>query len=146
MCGARPVVLETRAEDGYVINAESLRACLKANPKVKSIILCNPSNPTGGVAERSDLEKMAAVMTEYPSVVVLADEIYEQLTYDTKHVSFASLPGMFDRTVTVNGFSKSHSMTGFATLLFCSYCTILYYASQQLYQDIVLDTPLLPLI
>ena len=66
----------------------------------------------GGVASLDQLIAMAKVLEDFPQVIVIADEIYEQLTYNTQHVSFASLPAMFDRTITINGFSKSHSMTG----------------------------------
>ena len=69
------------------------------------LILCNPSNPTGCVSSQTSLEDIAAVLRDFPSVIVLSDEIYERLTYeDTPHVSFASLPGMFERTITINGF------------------------------------------
>jgi aspartate/methionine/tyrosine aminotransferase len=91
----------------------TLRDTLNKHPKTKAIILCNPSNPTGGVASRKQLEAIAEVLVDFPQVIIISDEIYEQLVYDTEHVSFASLPGMFDRTVTINGFSKSHSMTGY---------------------------------
>ena len=93
------MILETIAADGYVIRPEALMGCLQKHPKVKAIILCNPSNPTGCVSDKVALEKVAAVIEGFPRVLVLADEIYEQLTYDVPHVSFASLPGMFDRSV-----------------------------------------------
>jgi len=113
LCGATPVILDTSAEDDYLLKPDKLRECLTKHPKVKGIILCNPSNPTGSVAQKDNLLALAAVLKDFPKVLVLADEIYERLTYDgTLHTSFASLPDMFDRTITVNGFSKSHSMTG----------------------------------
>lgn len=113
MCQANPVIVPTLAQDNYIISPETLLDSLKKHPKVKAIILCNPSNPTGGVADKNELMKLAEVLNEFPQVLVIADEIYEQLTYDTEHISFASMPDMFDRTVTINGFSKSHSMTGY---------------------------------
>ena len=113
MCGATPVILESTAADEYLLKPEKLRECLVKHPNVKGIILCNPSNPTGSVAVKDNLLALAAVLKDFPKVLVLADEIYERLTYDgTVHTCFASLPEMFDRTITVNGFSKSHSMTG----------------------------------
>ena len=87
----------------------------KAYPKAKVLMLCNPSNPTGGVHSTELLTQIAQVLEKYPNVVILADEIYERLVYtdDGQCTSFASLPGMFPRTITLNGFSKSHAMTGF---------------------------------
>ncbi len=100
------------ASDNYLLNPDTLRNFLVHHPRVKGIILCNPSNPTGSVAGKDNLLALAAVLKDFPKVLVLADEIYERLTYGTDHTCFASLPDMFDRTITVNGFSKSHSMTG----------------------------------
>ena len=113
MCSATPVILATYAEDDYLINPSELRRCLESHSQVKALILCNPSNPTGGVAGEDILRKIAEVLEDFPNVIVIADEIYEQLTYETEHCSFGSLPNMLKRTVTINGFSKSHSMTGY---------------------------------
>ena len=113
MCNARPVSVRTSAKDGYILTPESLRQALQSNPKASCIILCNPSNPTGGVADLENLRGLASVLRDYPQVTVISDEIYERLTYDVPHVSFASLPDMIQRTITINGFSKSHSMTGY---------------------------------
>ena len=112
MSGSRPVIVETRAEDGYIMSAQQLRAVI--TERTKLIILCTPSNPTGGVYSRGELEELAEVVRQHPRVWVLSDEIYEHLVFDgAVHLSFASLPGMRERTVTVNGFSKCFSMTGF---------------------------------
>ena len=115
MIGARPVILETSVEDGYLIDPVALDECLRDHPRASALILCNPSNPTGGVHSIELLTEIANVLEKYPNVVILADEIYERLVYteDGECASFASLPGMFSRTITVNGFSKSHAMTGF---------------------------------
>jgi aspartate/glutamate/aspartate-prephenate aminotransferase len=115
LVGASPVILETAVEDGYLIDPDALDACLREHPKARALILCNPSNPTGGVHSTELLTRIARVLEKYPSVSILADEIYERLVYteDGQCTSFASLPGMFHRTITVNGFSKSHAMTGF---------------------------------
>lgn len=115
LVGAIPIILDTAVEDGYLINPTALDACLQSHPNVKLLILCNPSNPTGGVHSIELLTQIAMVLQKYPNVVILADEIYERLVYTAngKFTSFASLPGMFHRTLTVNGFSKSHAMTGF---------------------------------
>jgi len=112
LVGAESVILDTKEEDGYLINPDNLRKCLEENPGVKMLIFCNPSNPTGGVHSESLLKEIGKVLEDYPDVAVLADEIYERLTYGEEHASFASIPGMFHRTLTVNGFSKAYAMTG----------------------------------
>lgn len=115
LVGANPVILETAVEDGYLINPQSLDECLQNHPNAKVLMLCNPSNPTGGVHSTELLMKIAEVLENYPRVIILADEIYERLVYTNngKVTSFSSLPNMFHRTITINGFSKSHAMTGF---------------------------------
>ena len=113
MCQALPVDVETSARDGYALTGPALRRALASNPKTSAIILCNPSNPTGCVMSEKQLREVADILLDYPRVTIISDEIYERLTYDTPHVSFASLPGMLHRTITINGFSKSHSMTGY---------------------------------
>ena len=115
LVGASPVILETSVDDGYLLSPDALEKCLEEHPKAKVLMLCNPSNPTGGVHSTELLTQIAKVLEKYPNVVILADEIYERLVYteDGQCTSFASLPGMFERTITINGFSKSHAMTGF---------------------------------
>jgi aspartate/methionine/tyrosine aminotransferase len=112
LCGAESIVTQTTAESGYLVTPEALRQTLEDNPNAKALILCNPSNPTGGVYRKEDLEALAEVLRDYPRVVILADEIYERLVYDGECPSFASIDGMFSRTMTVNGFSKAYAMTG----------------------------------
>lgn len=112
LVGAEPVIVPTTAESGYLLTPEALRKTLQENPNAKLLILCNPSNPTGGVYNKAELEGLAAVLQDYPKVVVLADEIYERLVYEGECYSFAAMPGMFSRTLTVNGFSKAYAMTG----------------------------------
>ena len=112
LAGAESIVVETTADSGYLLTAEDLRTTLGANLNTKLIILCNPSNPTGGVYGKQQLEELAKVLEDYPKVAVLADEIYERLVYEGDCPSFASMPGMFSRTMTVNGFSKAYAMTG----------------------------------
>jgi aspartate/glutamate/aspartate-prephenate aminotransferase len=75
MCGAKPVLLETKAEENYLLNPEELEKCLQSHPKAKAIILCDPSNPTGSVSPRSLLEKIAKVLEKYPKVIVFAGNI-----------------------------------------------------------------------
>lgn len=113
MTGASCVIVETDAANGYLLTATQLRVALEKHPTTKVLILCNPSNPTGGVYSKAQLQALCDVLCEYPNVVVLADEIYERLTFDnTPHTSVAALPNMRERTITINGFSKAYSMTG----------------------------------
>ena len=110
MTGGIPVILETTAEHDFKVTPEMLRGAL--SDRTKLLILPYPCNPTGGIMERADLEKLADVLKE-TNVLVLSDEIYSELTFGGKrHVSAASIPGMRERTVVVNGFSKTFSMTG----------------------------------
>jgi len=109
--GAECIFLPTSEETEFKISAEQLANAI--TPKSRMLILNSPSNPTGSVYAASELEALAAVVADHPNLLVLSDEIYEALVYDgMQHVSFASLPGMFERTVVVNGFSKAYAMTG----------------------------------
>lgn len=110
MSGGTPIAVETRAEDNFRLTAEALKAAI--TDKTKLLILPYPNNPTGGVMRKEHLEEIAEVLRD-TDIMVLSDEIYCELTYgDTPHCSIASLPGMRERTVVINGFSKSYSMTG----------------------------------
>ena len=109
MCGATPVLVETTVEDGFKLTPELLKRYL--TDKTKLIVLPYPCNPTGGIMEREDYEAMAEILKD-TGVMLLSDEIYAELTYGQHHVSPANLPGLYDRTIVVNGFSKSHAMTG----------------------------------
>lgn len=104
-----PVVIELRAKNDFRLTAEELEAAI--TPKTKLLVLPYPNNPTGAVMEKKDLEKIAELVEKY-DLFVLSDEIYSELTYLENHVSIASLPGMRERTIVINGFSKSHAMTG----------------------------------
>ncbi len=108
--GGTPVPVVTTADNKFKLTAEALRE--KITPKTKALILPFPNNPTGGIMEKADLEAIAEVLKD-TDILVLADEIYSELTYGgKKHVSICSLPGMRERTVVLNGFSKAFSMTG----------------------------------
>ena len=109
LAGAVPVIIELKAENEFRLTPEELEAAI--TPKTKLLVLPFPNNPTGAVMERSDLEKIAEVIKKH-DIFVLSDEIYSELTYLEKHVTIASLPGMWERTIVINGFSKSHAMTG----------------------------------
>lgn len=104
-----PVIIETKAEDDFKLTAHDLKAAI--SPKTKVLILPYPCNPTGAIMEKKDLEEIAKVLKN-TNIVVISDEIYSELTFGSDHVSFASIEGMKERTVTVNGFSKTFSMTG----------------------------------
>jgi aminotransferase len=110
MAGATPVIIETKAENAFRLTPEQLEE--KITDKTKLLILPYPNNPTGGIMERADLEAIAKVIEKH-DLMVLSDEIYSELTYGGKqHVSIASIDGMRERTVVINGFSKSYAMTG----------------------------------
>ena len=110
LCGGVPVIIETKAENEFKLTKEELLANLSS--KTKAVILPYPCNPTGAIMEKADLEALAEVLRER-DIVVISDEIYAELTFgETKHVSIASIEGMAERTLVVNGFSKTFSMTG----------------------------------
>lgn len=105
-----PVVLETKAENEFKITPEELLE--KITDKTKAIVLPYPNNPTGGIMEKEDLQKLADVLKDR-NILVISDEIYAELTYGgKKHVSIASMEGMRDKTIVINGFSKAYAMTG----------------------------------
>ncbi len=109
LTGGVPVPVALKAEDEFRLTAEALAAAI--TPRTKLLIFPFPANPTGAVMRREDLEPIAEVLRG-TDIIVLADEIYAELTYGGQHVSIASLPGMKERTVLVSGFSKTYAMTG----------------------------------
>lgn len=104
-----PVIIDLKEENDFRLTAEEIEAAV--TPKTKLLILPFPNNPTGAVMEKKDLEAIAEVVKKY-DLYVLSDEIYAELTYLDNHVSIASVPGMKERTILINGFSKSYAMTG----------------------------------
>lgn len=110
MAGATPVFYGIKEENDFQIDIDELRS--KITPKTKMLVLISPNNPTGGVLSASMLEEVAKVAVEH-DLLVLSDEIYEKIVFDgVKHVSVATFPGMKERTIVMNGFSKIYSMTG----------------------------------
>ena len=109
LANGKPVIIELKAENEFRLTAEQLEAAI--TPKSKLLVLPFPNNPTGAVMERKDLEAVAEVVKKH-DLFVLSDEIYSELTYLDEHVSIASLPGMKERTILINGFSKAYAMTG----------------------------------
>lgn len=108
--GGVPVVLTTKVENEFRLTPEELESAI--TPKTKALIFPYPNNPTGGIMEKADLEKIAPVLIKH-DILVISDEIYAELTYGgLDHVSIASIPGMYERTIVLNGFAKSFAMTG----------------------------------
>lgn len=104
-----PVIIELQEKDNFRLTKQQLLDNI--TPKTKILVLPFPNNPTGAIMEKEDLKEIAKICVE-KDIYVLSDEIYAELTYNTKHVSIASLPGMKERTIVINGFSKSYAMTG----------------------------------
>ena len=109
LAGGVPVIIDLKAENEFRLTAEELEAAI--TEKTKCLILAFPNNPTGAIMTKEDLEKIAKVIIE-KDIIVISDEIYAELTYDREHVSIATLPGMRERTILINGFSKAYAMTG----------------------------------
>ena len=109
LAGAKPVIINLKVENNFKLTAEELLENI--SDKTKILVLPFPNNPTGAVMEKNDLEKIAKIVIE-KDLFVISDEIYSELTYNGKHVSITELDGMKERTVLINGFSKSYAMTG----------------------------------
>ena len=109
LAGAKPVIINLKAENNFRLTAQELRSVI--TNKTKVLILPYPNNPTGAIMDKLDLEEIAKVIIE-KNIFVMSDEIYSELTYNGKHVSIASIDGMQERTLLINGFSKAYAMTG----------------------------------
>lgn len=109
LCGGVPVTIPTKKEDRFKLTPEALSAAI--TPRTKMVVLPFPNNPTGAILTQEELEGLATVL-EHTNIAVLSDEIYAEMTYGRRHVSIAALPGMKERTILVNGFSKAFAMTG----------------------------------
>ncbi len=109
MAGGVPVWIPTFAEDGFTPRADEIER--RITPRTRVLMLNYPGNPTGAVPDRAALEAIADVVRRH-DLVVVSDEIYDRLSYDAPHISFATLPGMLERTLLLNGFSKTYGMTG----------------------------------
>ncbi|WP_292467575.1 aminotransferase class I/II-fold pyridoxal phosphate-dependent enzyme [Methanolobus sp.] len=108
--GGVPVIVSTKLENNFKLTAKELEAAI--TPKTKAVIINFPNNPTGATMGKEDLEAIADVVCEH-DIMVISDEVYDCLTYNGSHTCFASLEGMRDRTILLNGFSKAYAMTGF---------------------------------
>ncbi len=109
LAGGTPVTISLKNENQFRLTPEELEAAI--TEKTKLLLISYPNNPTGAIMEREDLEKIAEVVKKH-DIFVISDEIYSELTYNSGHVSIASLPGMQERTIVINGFSKAFAMTG----------------------------------
>jgi aspartate aminotransferase len=107
---ATPVMVRGTIENDFKVTAAQVAKAI--TPKTKAIIFSSPCNPTGSVFSRAELQSIADVILKHPNLLIIADEIYEHINFTGERVSIASLPGMFDRTITVNGFAKGYAMTG----------------------------------
>ena len=110
LAGGEPVIVNATFEQNFKMTAEQLENAI--TPKTRLLILCSPSNPTGSVYTKEELESLANVILKHEDVFVIADEIYEHINYVGKHESIAQFPGMKERTIVVNGISKAYAMTG----------------------------------
>ena len=110
LAGGTPVHVDTGIEQGYKMTPEQLEKAI--TPRTKMLVLCSPSNPSGAVYSKEELEALSAVILRHEGLLVLSDEIYEHLNYVGAHASIASCPGMWERTILVNGVSKAYAMTG----------------------------------
>ncbi len=122
LAGGVPVVINLKAENEFRLTAQELEDAI--TDKTKVLILPFPNNPTGAIMEKEDLEAIAEVILKH-DIFVMSDEIYSELTYKDKHVSIASLPGMQERTILINGFSKAYAMTGWRLGYACGPRTII---------------------
>ncbi len=117
LSGGTPVPVHCTQENGFIYTPAALEAAI--TPKTKAVILPYPNNPTGGIMTETQLKAIVPVIEKH-DLLVISDEIYAELTYGSKHVSFAALPGMKERTVLINGFSKAFAMTGWRIGFICA--------------------------
>ena len=111
LAGGVPVSVPAYVENEFRVAPEDIES--RITPRTKAIMLCYPNNPTGAVMEKDDLEKICVVLRKHKNILVISDEIYSELTYtENDHISIATLPEMYDRTLVINGFSKAFAMTG----------------------------------
>jgi len=110
MADGKPVFVEAKIEQDFKITPEQLEAAI--TPKTRAIILCSPSNPTGSVYSKDELEALAVVLRKHEGVYIISDEIYEHINYVGEHASIAACEGLKDRTIVINGVSKAYAMTG----------------------------------
>lgn len=135
----KPVSLQTYDQDEYKLRADVLRESI--TPKSKVLILAYPNNPTGGIMDKEDLEALLDIIIEN-DLIVISDEIYSELTYGDKHISISSLPGMKDRTIVMNGFSKAFAMTGWRIGYACGHPDLIA-AMTKIHQYTIMCAPIM---
>ena len=110
ICGGIPIIVKSDITSNFKVTASKIKDNITS--KTKMIIVNSPNNPSGSVYNENELRQIGKMLMDYPKIFVLSDEIYEHINYGVKHFSFASIPGMYDRTITVNGVAKAFAMTG----------------------------------
>lgn len=135
--GATPVIIELRAENQFRLTPEQLEKAI--TPRTKVIIIPYPNNPTGAIMEKSDLEKIVEILKD-KDIIVISDEIYSELTYEGEHISIASFPGMKDKVLLINGFSKAYAMTGWRLGYACGHPDLID-AMKKIHQYAIMCAP-----
>ncbi|NIK77860.1 aminotransferase [Paenibacillus castaneae] len=139
LSGGKVIEVETYAKDQFKLTAEALSA--QITPRSKVLIINYPTNPTGGIMNEEDWLPITRIVEEH-NLIVISDEIYAELTYDQKHVSFAALPGMKDRTLLISGFSKAFAMTGWRIGYACGHPELIA-AMLKIHQYTVMCAPIM---
>jgi len=137
LAGGVPVIIETTFIEKFKLNPEKLKAAI--TPRTKMLVLPYPNNPTGAIMTKEELSEIADIIRD-TNIIVLSDEIYSEMTYDRVHTSFASLPGMYEHTILVNGFSKTYAMTGWRLGYLCA-PEILCLQILKLHQYVIMCAP-----
>ena len=137
LAGAKPVVVELKVENEFKLTVEELESAITKN--TKALILPFPNNPTGAVMTAKELEKIAKVLKD-KDIIVISDEIYAELTYGGKHSSISTFPGMKDKTIVINGFSKAYAMTGWRLGYVCGHPEIIS-AMYKIHQFAIMCSP-----
>jgi aminotransferase len=135
--GATPVIINLRAEDQFRLTPELLENAI--TPRTKLLILPYPNNPTGAIMRKEDLAKIAEVLRD-KDIIVISDEIYSELTYEGEHISIASFPGMKEKTLLINGFSKAFAMTGWRLGYACGHPDLIG-AMFKIHQYAIMSSP-----
>jgi aminotransferase len=138
MTGGVPVPIQAAPENDFRITARQVEEAV--TPRTKALILSYPNNPTGATMSREELQQIAKVVEKY-DLIVISDEVYDKLTYEGKHTCFAELPGMRDRTILLNGFSKAYAMTGWRMGYACGHPEIIG-AMTKIHQYTMLCAPI----
>lgn len=137
MAGGVPVMVQTSVEHEFQVTGTALEACI--TDKTKAILISYPNNPTGAILTREHIEQVAHIAEKY-DLVVISDEIYERLVYGIEHINFATLPGMFERTIVLSGMSKAYAMTGWRIGYATAPGAILA-AMKKLHQYLIMSAP-----